>query len=793
MKKSLLFAILLLGIAQFSAYAQNIALDKPTTSSSFQGVGYESSYANDADATNASYWSAIPAPQWWKVDLGGVYDLTSVVIRNYFDGVRYYQYNIEASTDDVTYTQIAEKTSTVLATDAGDTYPVTATARYIKVNMLFNSINPGVHISDFKAFGSPVTVNTITSGAGAGGSITPSGNVLVVPGTSQTFTMTPDDGYEISDVLVDAVSVGAVSTFTFTNVTSDHTITASFSTIPSYFITASANTGGTIDPEGDQVVLRGTSGVVYNIAAKSDFEIADVKVDDISIGAVTTYTFDDVTTNHTIAASFTVKPHLALNKTASSPDHLLEFVPALAVDEDGSNDSYWAGLAYPTTWKVDLGGAYNLNRIVIRNYVDGTRFYHYNIEASSNDVDYTQIAEKTTDDVAIDDGDSYTISTTARYLRVNMLSNSANPGVHISDFRVYGTANLTISGVTAADKVYNGTNAATLNTGSATLTGLISGDVVTLVSTGAAGTFDDKNVGTGKPVTTTGFTITGADAYKYVLTQPTVTASVTAKTLTISGLVAVSKIYNGNTTATVAGTGSLPGVISPDEVTLSGTAVATFANKNVGTGKVVTVTGLSLTGGDADNYSLTLPLLLTANITTKELTITGLTADNKVYDGNTDATLSGTPSLVGVVSPDVVDLGGTPVATFESADVADNIPVSVTGFTIIGADAGNYTLTQPQGLQANITVLTAVENINGDKFSCSVYPNPASDFVTLMVSSTNEKLSYILFDGRGNTLENKPVTSTRTFIPMQNLSSGTYFIKITDNNKIVTTIKIIKN
>ena len=76
--------------------------------------------------------------------------------------------------------------------------------------------------------GGTVTAYTITASAGAGGSISPSGAVAVVRGGSQSFAITAEEGYEISDVLVDGVSIGAVSSYTFTNVTRNHTITAVF-------------------------------------------------------------------------------------------------------------------------------------------------------------------------------------------------------------------------------------------------------------------------------------------------------------------------------------------------------------------------------------------------------------------------------------------------------------------------------------------------------------------------------------------------------------------------------------
>jgi len=71
-------------------------------------------------------------------------------------------------------------------------------------------------------------VHTITASAGIGGIISPSGAVSVNNGASQTFTITVNSGYQISDVLVDGISQGPISSFTFTNVTSNHTISASF-------------------------------------------------------------------------------------------------------------------------------------------------------------------------------------------------------------------------------------------------------------------------------------------------------------------------------------------------------------------------------------------------------------------------------------------------------------------------------------------------------------------------------------------------------------------------------------
>lgn len=69
---------------------------------------------------------------------------------------------------------------------------------------------------------------TITASAGSNGSISPSGSVTVNQGSDKSFTITPDTGYQVVDVLVDESSVGAVSSYTFTNITHNHTIEATF-------------------------------------------------------------------------------------------------------------------------------------------------------------------------------------------------------------------------------------------------------------------------------------------------------------------------------------------------------------------------------------------------------------------------------------------------------------------------------------------------------------------------------------------------------------------------------------
>ena len=258
---------------------------------------------------------------------------------------------------------------TAVTLDANNQYTINNITSNQIINVTFNQLS-----------------YTITASAGNGGTINP-GTTTVNCGGSQTYTIVPNEGYMISDVLVDGQSVGSQSTFTFSNVTADHTISATFTEIPdnhivitvnadaiggsvtpngtqsieqgenftftvtpdacyaigtvtvngnevtldannsytiqnvtteqtvnvtfspiTYIITANAGNGGTITPAGDVEVNCGEN-MTFAIAASEGYQIADVVVDNESVGAVESYTFNDVTANgHSISATFEAIP-----------------------------------------------------------------------------------------------------------------------------------------------------------------------------------------------------------------------------------------------------------------------------------------------------------------------------------------------------------------------------------------------------------------------------------------------------------------------------------------------------
>ena len=266
-------------------------------------------------------------------------------------------------------------------------------------------------------------------------------------------------------------------------------------------------------------------------------------------------------------------------------------------------------------------------------------------------------------------------------------------------------ASLTVSGLTASNKVYDATVNATL-TGTAALSGVLGTDVVNLAT--PTGAFADKNVGNGKTVTLTGATISGTDAANYTLATPApLTANITPASISaVTGIRALNKVYDGNANASLNTAGaSFIGSLGSDVLNVA-TATGAFVDKNVGNGKTVNISGITLGGADAGNYTLTSTTATAfagANITPASLSVTGLTASNKVYDATVNATLTGTAALSGVLGTDRVTVGGTAIANFVDKNVGNGKAVSVSGNTISGIDAGNYALNQQAGLTANIT------------------------------------------------------------------------------------------
>src|SRR5205085_512342 len=176
-------------------------------------------------------------------------------------------------------------------------------------------------------------------------------------------------------------------------------------------------------------------------------------------------------------------------------------------------------------------------------------------------------------------------------------------------------------------------------------------------------------------------------------------ASITAKPVTGSFKTPASKVYDGTADAAVTDR-SVNGTINGDDVSLLA-GIASFADKKVGANKTVTLAGAALAGTDADNYLLTSVGTEKADITAKPITGNFTIPASRVYDGTADATVTNR-SLNGTISGDAVSLdGGT--ASFADKSVGNDKTVTLTGASLAGSDADNYSLTSVGTEKASIT------------------------------------------------------------------------------------------
>ena len=214
---------------------------------------------------------------------------------------------------------------------------------------------------------------------------------------------------------------------------------------------------------------------------------------------------------------------------------------------------------------------------------------------------------------------------------------------------------VTIGGATvASSKEYDGTTNADITSTSYTVDGAISGDKVSVDATNAKASYESKDVGTGKTVTFSGFSLTGDDAKNYKLTaQPTANADITRRTLTVTGITVADKTYDATTDAQITNI-TYGNIVSGDQVYAR--ILASFADANAGTDKTVTFNVDSLAGKDARNYQLYTSTLPAATATIRKAQLVGAPAFDKVT--KTGITLREFTDAGGVITAGVRGVNG---------------------------------------------------------------------------------------------------------------------------------------
>ncbi len=392
--------------------------------------------------------------------------------------------------------------------------------------------------------------------------------------------------------------------------------------------------------------------------------------------------------------------------------------PTSAVDVSGAtftNSTEAYGL--PTIWEDGLLGTTVVNYSPITRVIKGAQYQYYLVETNSRQPqtitftdpadqvygDATSIVLAPTSDsslpVVLDvSGDCSIVDYTVNFTNAGTCTVTASqagdatyaPATNVVQSFTIAPRAITVN-ATAINKVYDTANTSagipTLFAGT-----LASGDTATYSQTYAS-----TDVANGIVLTALA-TINGNAANpNYAITYSTATGNITPATLTATAT-AEGKVYDGSTDAVVS---LLVSPLGDDDVNAVYTD-ADFDTKDTGPAKVVTVTGITLTGDEAGNYALANTTALASAVVTPKALTAEVTVSNKVYDNTTVATITGyTP--VGLVGGEVVTInGGT--ATFDSEHVEAGKEVTVTGLLLVADSvSANYSFTDSDSTIAEIT------------------------------------------------------------------------------------------
>jgi hypothetical protein len=423
----------------------------------------------------------------------------------------------------------------------------------------------------------------------------------------------PNVGFSITDVVVDGVSIGAVSTYSFNNVVSNHIISATFTGNANKLITASAGVNGSISPSGSVSVPYG-SDQSFAITPNAGHVITDLVVDDVSQGDIPTYTFINVQQDHTIVASFAVAPPPTFTSITPSSGSIV-----------GGTSVTITGTDFTGATVVTFGGTPAVSFSVI--------------------------------------GDTAITATTPTHAAgvVNVVITAPGGTATGTNAYAYSTGLVPLTGVSITGTTQVGsTLTSVLAPAGATATyqwqrSTTSGGIYTAISGATFSTYTPVASDIGYYIKVTA---TGTGGYSGIVTSAAV-GPVTTVAPTVTGIIPTSGPEAGGTSVTITGTG-LTGATS---VMFGSTAATSFtvnsatqltATSPAGSG-IVNVTiitpGGTATGINAYSYSPTSPPPVFSQISPTSGPIAGgssvmIRGHNFVAGGSFGVTIGGAPAMI---------------------------------------------------------------------------------------------------------------------------------------------------
>jgi hypothetical protein len=530
------------------------------------------------------------------------------------------------------------------------------------------------------------TVNTYAFGNV--GTITPEAITITATANSKVYngttaaTATPT---VTSGTLYDTATLS--ETYASKNVGNAITLTptATIANAGNYAVTYASTNLGVITPATLTASLTGTVSKVYNgstaaTLASGNYSLSGVVAgDSVSLNGPTSGTYDTV--------------HAGTGKTVS--------VTGLTLANNTAGDYVLAASSLAAAIGTITPEAITVTATANSKVYNGT------VAASATPT----VTSGTLYDTATL-SETYASKDVGSAIKLTPTATIANAGDYnvtyvASNLGVITPATLTATVTGTVEKTYDGNYVAPVTAAQLSLSGVISGDSVSLTAPTAA-QYDTPNAGTGKKVGATGYSLTGASAGDYTVNSYAFgnVGIIDPKALTASITGTIEKTYSGNNFAIVPSSQlALAGVVSGDSVGVTA-SYSNYDNASAGTGKTVYATGLTLTGSSAANY--TVSYYTTGNvgiIDPKALTASLTGTVSKTYDGTTTATLSAANyTISGIVTGDQVGITTT-AGTYATKNAGNNIAVTVNGLQWGGALASDYKLTVPS-LTASIGVIT---------------------------------------------------------------------------------------
>lgn len=341
-------------------------------------------------------------------------------------------------------------------------------------------------------------------------------------------------------------------------------------------------------------------------------------------------------------------------------------------------------------------------------------------------------------------------------------------------------ARLTVSGsFSVADKVYDGTAAATVLTQDLTLQGFVGGDTDSDVTLMPTAEFAITSAGTGRTVRLRGGAVLSGPrggAYTLDLTDaPSTLAAITPRPVTVTGAAGAPRPYDGTSTVTITGA-TLANAVPGDALTLVGAAAGTASSPNAGTQPVAT--SMSLAGTDAANYVLTAQPAVNVLISPLPLAVSMNALPARVYDRTTSLTLApGAFSITGTLPSEVVNASGTGVLSSRAVGTR-TVALTPTFTGGPGVSLTNYVV--PALVTGTVTITPRPLRIAGARVTSRAYDATRSATVS---GATLEGLLpgdlVSLSSATGVFASAEPGTHSVAFTPtLAGLDAGNYTLSV---------------